>query len=648
MRFSVRAATLLGTVLALSAAAAPALRAQEEAPLVNGDTSVFRRLDLPAPNQYRSASGMPGPQYWQQKVDYAIQAKLDTAQTSLSGDETVTYTNNSPDTLRWIWFQLDQNIYRPESLGSDLNPENARFAGGGFQGGMTLSYVKSGGQTLKPYVNDTRMRVDLPEPLAPGASTTVQIGWSFPVPEHGSDRMARQGSLYEMAQWYPRVFVYDDVHGWNTDPYLGQGEFYLEYGSFDVALTVPSGYVIAATGTLQNPDEVLTSTERQRLAKAEKSTTQVQIIGPDEVGKPSTRPSMSGTMTWKFHADSVHDFAWAGSPNFRWDAMASASGVRCSAFYQPKDTSWTTAADMTCFSIDEFSNRWYPYPWPHATSVAGPVGGMEYPMIVFVSGRGGEHGTFTTIAHEHGHEWFPMLVGSNERRFAWMDEGFNTFIDTWANDRRYPGSNTRESYLRAYYRGASMGMDQPLMTPPDRINPAGLGLVGYRKPGIVLHLLRDQVLGPDTFDKAFQEYIRRWAFKHPTPADFFRTMEDVSGQDLSWFFREWFYSTDRLDQAIAGVDQKQLPSGDWQATVHLVSKDRAVMPVDLTLSMANGQSRTVDLPVQIWYRGSAYAYTTTLPSKLTAATIDANRMVPDANREDNTWSAVAADGQQKP
>ncbi len=623
---------------------APAALAAQDAPIEHGDTSIFRRLDLDPPNQYRSASGMPGPKYWQQRADYTITASLDTAEKALTGDETIAYTNDSPDTLRLVWLQVDQNIYRPESWGSYMNPNDARWAARGFEGGIDVRYVKVGGDNVEPYIRDTDMRVDLRQPLPPGGNVTLQIGWAFKVPEHGSDRMGRQGTLYEIAQWFPRMVVYDDVHGWNVDPYLGQGEFYREFGDYDVSITLPAAYVVASTGLLQNPQEVLTATERERLAKAAKSSSQVQIIGPEEVGRATTRPGTGGVLTWHFAAENVHDFAWAASPTFRWDALTGKQGVLCQSYYQPQDTAWVTGADMTCFSIDEFSKRWYPFPWPQATSVAGPVGGMEYPMIVFVHGRGGAQNVFGTIAHEHGHEWFPMIVSSNERRYTWMDEGFNTFIDTWANDLRYPGTDTKAAYLQAYYQGVRGGMDEPIMTPPDRVVPAALGLVGYRKPAMVLHLLRDQVLGPESFDQAFRSYIARWAFKHPTPSDFIRTMEDVGGMDLDWFFREWLYTTDRLDQAIAGVEQTQQADGTWLATVHIENNTPLVMPVDLTLATADGKAREVELPIQIWYRGQSYAYTAALPSKLTGVTIDAGGAMPDVERDNNAWGdGVAAE-----
>ncbi len=601
-----------------------------------GDSSIFRALDLPAPNQLRDAAGRPGPAYWQQRADYRIQAALDTAGKSIRGSETIHYTNNSPDTLRFVWLQLDQNLYRPGSLGSDVFQAQSRWGANNFAGGITIASARVGSADVKPYVWDTMMRLDLPAPLAPHQAVDLQIAWSFPVPAHGSDRMGRQGRLYEIAQWYPRMAVYDDVRGWNTDPYLGQGEFYLEYGDFDVSLTVPADYVLAATGTLENPEQVLTAAQRDRLRQAAGSATQVAIIAPAEAGRPGARPTMSGTLTWHFTARNTRDFAWAGAPDFLWDAT-SRDGVLCQGFYQPTSAQpWRQGAELTCFAIDEFSRRWFRYPYPQATSVAGPVGGMEYPMFVMVSAIGGLQDIATTIFHEQGHEWFPMTVGSNERRYVFMDEGFNTFIDQFANDRRFPTMNTAASDARGYEMAAAMGLDQPMMTPADRILPNGLGFTGYQKPGMVLNLLRGVVLDSATFDAAFRSYIRRWAFKHPMPWDFFRTIENSSGRDLAWFWREWFYTTDRIDQAVDTVAQMNLGSG-VRAQVRLANRQAGVMPVHMRLTLANGEKRDVDLPVQVWFAGNEYLFTADLPARITKVELDPEGAIPDVNRRNNTW-----------
>jgi hypothetical protein len=626
-------------ILALLAVAPARAHAQADpVPESASDTSIFRPLDWPAPTSLRDAAGRPGPAYWQQRADYRIQASLDTATRTITGAETVHYTNNSPDTLRLVWLQVDQNIYRAGSLGAQLFPAEGRWGANGFSGGIDIRSARVGPTEVKPYIWDTLMRLDLPAPLAPHQAVDLQLTWSFPVPEHGSDRMGREGPLYEIAQWYPRMVVYDDVRGWNTDPYLGQGEFYLEYGDFDVSITVPAGYILGATGTLQNPEQVLTASERARLAQAARTTQQVAIVTAAEAGRPGTRPTTAGTLTWHYSAANTRDFSWAGAPDFLWDAT-SRDGVVCHALYRPNAApAWRTAADMTCFSIDEYSRAWFRYPYPQATTVAGPVGGMEYPMFVMVSEGGGERGIFEIIAHEQGHEWFPMTVGSNERRYVFMDEGFNTFINEFANDRRYPGSNTPVSYAQAYLMAVMGRVDQALMTPPDRIIPAGLGFTGYRKPGMVLNLLRTVVLDSATFDLGFRTYIQRWAFKHPMPWDFFRTMQDVSGRDLSWFWREWFYTSDRLDPAVDTVAQVEV-AGGARVQIELSNKGAAVMPLSLRLTMANGQTRDVSLPVEVWLEGNRYTYLTELPARLTRVVLDPDGRVPDLNRRNNTWSA---------
>lgn len=628
---------MISLTAAAAAIVAPAALFAQSVPDARGDTSVFRPLsELAAPNQFRGASGAPGPRYWQQRADYRIEATLDTAQKTIRGSETIRYRNNSPDSLRYVWLQVDQNLYRPGSIGSYLNPSDSRWGVGGFQGGIDVAAARVNGAAVTPYIHDTMMRLDLPRPLAPGATAELAMSWSFRIPEHGSDRMAREGELYEMAQWFPRMAVYDDVSGWNTLPYIGQGEFYRELGDYDVAITVPANYVVAATGLLQNPAEVLTAAQRTRLAQAQRSQQQVSVITAGEVGTAATRPGMTGTKTWRWRAENVIDFAWAASPRFRWDS-ASRDGVQCHAFYQPDAAAWVTGADMTCFSIHEFSTRWLKYPYPQATSVAGPVGGMEYPMFVMVHAGGDERSVFGTIAHEHGHEWFPMIVQSNERLYAWMDEGFNTFIDTWANDTRFPGTDTRAAYRAQYEQFLRAGNDPVLMTPPDRLSRTQLGIAAYRKPAYALHLLRDEVIGAQAFDAGFREYARRWAFKHPTPADFFRTMEDVSGRDLSWFWRGWFYQATPLDQAVEAVTTTAGQNGGPARVAVRLTSHGVVMPVRLRITLANGQTQDVRLPEQVWFGGNAYTYETEAPAQVTRVELDPENRMPDANRSNNVW-----------
>ena len=368
----------------------------------------MNRIDWPGPNRYRSSSGVPGPDYWQQRADYTINAALDTATTQITGSVEIRYTNNSPDTLRYVWLQADQNLYRTGSKGSSLFPADSRWGVRGFEGGYTFSDVRVNGAAVEPRINDTMMRLNLANPLLPrGGKATITLRYSFRVPEHGSDRMGRDGLLYELAQWYPRMAVYDDVRGWNTDPYLGQGEFYLEYGDYDYAVTVPSGYVVAGSGTLQNLEDVLSATQRQRLASAAGGSAVVSIITQAEAAAAKTR-NVPGTKTWRFRARNVHDVAWSAAPDFRWDAT-SWNGILTQAYYEfPKaGRAWESAAEQTQWTIRQYSQLFLPYPYPQATSVAGPVGGMEYPMFVMVHyGNDDPTSIFGTINHEHGHEWF--------------------------------------------------------------------------------------------------------------------------------------------------------------------------------------------------------------------------------------------------
>ena len=343
------------------------------------------RIDWPGPNRYRSSNGAPGPDYWQQRADYTITAALDTGTTELTGSVEIRYRNNSPDTLRYVWIQADQNLYRTGSKGSALFPADSRWGVRGFQGGYTFTDVRVNGSSVEPRINDTMMRLDLPSPLVPrGGRATIAIRYSFKVPEHGSDRMGRDSLLFELAQWFPRMAVYDDVRGWNTDPYLGQGEFYLEYGDYDYSVTVPAGYIVAGSGVLQNPGEVLTAEQRRRLALAARSSDVVRIITQSEAAAAKTAKK-PGTRTWRFRAENVHDVAWAGAPDFRWDAT-SWNGILAQAYYEfPKaGKAWEHAAEQTQWSIRQYSQLFLPYPWAQATSVAGPVGGMEYPMFVMV------------------------------------------------------------------------------------------------------------------------------------------------------------------------------------------------------------------------------------------------------------------------
>lgn len=619
-----------------------------------GDTSPFRRLSLPTATEIRTGSGAPGREYWQQRADYTIRASLDTATHTLTGRETVRYSNHSPDTLRYVWIQLDQNIYREDSRGTALNPPGARFAGAGFVGGYVITKVegvrrsprqpaKTAALTLA--VNGTMGRIDLDRPLPPGGVFEFDIAYSFQIPEHGSDRMGRQqspeGWLYELAQWYPRLAVYDDVRGWNTEQYLGQGEFYLEYGDFDVELTVPRSFVVVATGTLLNPLEVLTTPERARLAQALKSDTTVPIIARAEVGQSATRPAgTSATLTWRFSAKNVRDVAWAAAPNFIWDASGW-NGILIESVYPPQSNpDWQNSTKYARHTIRHYSEKWFQYPYPTAINVAGPVGGMEYPMIVFCGDQAGGFDLYSVTTHELGHQWFPMIVGSNERLFAWMDEGFNTFINIYSIRSFYRDSlwDRNRGDPQAWARYAASGRDQAPMLPADRVDPRQLGQVAYTKPATGLYLLRHHIVG-DTlrFDAAFREYIRRWAYRHPAPADFFRSMEDGLGEDLSWFWKGWFYTTDVVDLAVDSAATVRDNSGVTYGGVILSSRGALPMPLDLRLTYANDSIVRVRLPVEVWFQGNRYVYLRPAPAELVKVEIDPDFALPDVRRENNVW-----------
>ncbi len=599
------------------------------------------RIDWPGPNRYRSSNGAPGPDYWQQRADYVIVAALDTGTTELAGSVQIRYTNNSPDTLRFVWIQADQNLYRNGSKGSALFPADSRWGVRGFQGGYTFSDVRVNGTPVQPRINDTMVRLDLPSPLVPGGGkATIAISYSFKVPEHGSDRMGRDSTLFEIAQWFPRMAVYDDVRGWNTDPYLGQGEFYLEFGDYDYSVTVPAGYLVAGSGVLQNPQQVLTAEQRRRLAQAARSGEVVQIITEAEAAA-SKRAAKAGTRTWHFRARNVHDVAWAGAPDFRWDAT-SWNGILAQAYYQfPKaGKAWEHAAEQTQWSIRQYSQLFFPYPWPQATSVAGPVGGMEYPMFVMVHyGNEDPASIFGTINHEHGHEWFPMIVGSNERRYAWMDEGFNTYLNAFANEARYPGQNAYPGYLKNWGDAVTNNTQSPLMTAPDDIDPSALGAIGYRKPAVVMLTLRNHVIGPDLFDTAFREYTRTWAFKHPTPGDFFRSIENSAGEDLSWFWRSFLYTSDVLDIGIDSVSTRVV-EGQTFAAIALRRNTSVPFPVRLRVAYGDGTTQDFSLPVHIWAQGNRFDAVIPVRGTVTGVRLWPDASVPDWNASNDTWGSA--------
>lgn len=606
--------------------------------VLDDPTRVLDRVDWPSPSSLRTGAGAPGPDYWQQRADYAVAAVLDTSTRSIRGTVSIHYTNNSPDTLRFVWLQLDQNLYRPGSKGAALFPAESRWGVRGFRGGYAITGLQVDGRGVVGKVDDTMMRIDLDAPLLPhGGKIVIGMQYNFTVPDHGSDRMGRDSTLYEIAQWYPRMAVYDDVRGWNTEPYLGQGEFYLEYGDIDYLVTVPAGFIVAGSGVLQNGDSVLTAAQRDRLARASTSARTVQIITATEAAAAKTRV-VPGTKTWRFRAEHVRDVAWAAAPDFRWDA-SSWEGVLTQAYYQfPKaGRAWESAAEQTQWSIRTYSDLWLHYPYPQATSVAGPVSGMEYPMFVMVGyGTDSPSSIFATIDHEQGHQWFPMIVGSNERRYAWMDEGFNTYQNAFSNERHSPGTDAFPDYVTNWRRVVEDATQSPLMTAPDRIDANALGAIAYRKPAAALLTLRDAVIGRETMDRAMREYARRWAFRHPTPADFFRTVENVSGQDLAWFWSAFFYGTNVLDIAVDGVTMRQT-GGENVAEVSLRRVTSVPFPVTMRLKLNDGTTQDVRLPVEIWTRADRYTAVIPTARPVVGVRLWPDPHVPDWNSSNDVW-----------
>ncbi|MEO6845420.1 MAG: M1 family metallopeptidase [Ginsengibacter sp.] len=604
-------------------------------------------------NEYRSASGQPGPNYWQNRVDYKIAVSLDTAKKEVKGSVAISYKNNSPDALKFLWLQLDQNIYRKDSRGQSTSPiSGGRWSNQEFTQGDELNSVEvvmDGKTTKAKYkVSDTRMQIWLPKPLAAKTGKLeIKIDYAFSVPKYGTDRMGRvdtkNGWIYEIAQWYPRMCVYDDIEGWNTLPYLGQGEFYLEYGNIDYSITAPSDLIVAGSGELKNPSECLTSTVQNRLKQAKSSDKTVTIVSADDLNGNSYHPNKAN-LTWHFVCDNTRDVAWAASKAFIWDAarinLPSGKKALAQSVYPLEsagDQAWKRSTEFVKGAIELYSKEWYEFTYPSATNVAGIVGGMEYPGIVFCSWTSSGAGLWDVTNHEFGHNWFPMIVGSNERKFPWMDEGFNTFmngVDTkvFNNGEFYKKEDVQSTASYMFKGGAD-----PIMTFPDVTQPDFLGMAAYEKPSDGLNILRDQILGKERFDSAFRIYIDRWAFKHPTPWDFFRTMENVSGEDLSYFWRGWFFTNSKLDQGVESVKYvDEDPSKG--ALITVVNKDQMVLPVPMKIEQENGKTDSIMLPVEIWHSGGEWTFHYPSTSIIKKITIDPNHDYPDIDPSNNTFT----------
>lgn len=611
-------------------------------------------------SETRSASGKPGPKYWQNRADYILTANLDDKSKEISGTEILTYTNNSPDDLDFLWMQLDQNLFKKDSRGNAVIPvKGSRNGAHGqdFDGGMqikslTIVSTENGKTTetkAKYTITDTRMRIDLPSELKSGKNIKVKIDFSFTSPDYGSDRMGvletKNGRIFTVAQWYPRMCVYDDVRGWNTNPYLGAGEFYLEYGDFSIAITTPANHIVVCSGELQNPTEVLTAEQIKRYNEAKASDKTVFIRNENEVTNPNSRPANKTTLTWRYKISNARDVAWASSAAFILDGAkinlpSGKKALALSAYpvESAGNDAWGRSTEYTKASIENYSKRWFEYPYPVATNVAGNEGGMEYPGIVFCQYLDKGESLWGVTDHEFGHTWFPMIVGSNERLFAWMDEGFNTFINGISNEDFNKGEyNSPKPNMQQMAEVLTDQSLEPVMAAPDNLKEKNLGILAYEKPGAGLDMLRNSILGKERFDNAFRTYIARWAFKHPQPDDFFHTIENVAGEDLGWFWRSWFENNWQFDQ---GVSKVKYINGDYKngAVVTIENFEKMPMPVTLEVKTKQGNTSRVMLPVEIWERNNSWAFKLGTNEELESITIDPDNTTPDNNPENNVWT----------
>ncbi|MGZ8391243.1 MAG: M1 family metallopeptidase [Gemmatimonadales bacterium] len=596
----------------------------------------------------RTRTGTPGPRYWQQWTDYRLEAELNPISKRLSGQGTLTYHNRSPNTLNEVYVQLLHNLFAPGARHNTDVPWSVE--------GVELSRVAAQGQPLKATekegpgykVDGTIMRIRLPKPLPTGESAAFDFAWKLRIPPDGAPRGGQDGEAFYINYWYPQMAVYDDVNGWQIDQYLGNAEFYMGYGNYDLALTLPAGWLVTSTGTLRNASEVLSSQTRARLDSASHARGIVRVVTEaDRSAGTSTTAGINGKLTWRFRADSVRDVSWATSSKYLWDATNAAVGdangdgrpdtTAINAFYRPelRASHWNESARYSRHSVEFFSRHLLPYPYPHMTAVDGPTscGGMEYPMMTCIGGQWDTLGLYEVTAHEIGHMWFPMLVGSDEKRYAWMDEGLTQFDQSQAMADFFKGFDDEERNRRNYLELAAGGGEVELMRHGDRYSSYGAyGVASYYKPATVLVALRG-VLGRDTFNKAYTEYARRWLYKHPQPADLFHTFENVSGQDLSWFWRTWFYETWKLDQAIDTVS----PSGDSLEVV-IGNRGKAPMPVHLEVTRTDGQVQDLTIPVTAWLGGEQRrTLRIAREPAIKNIEIDPDRDFPDVDRSNQAW-----------
>jgi hypothetical protein len=632
------------------------------------EKSIYNQHDLFTPNfypssvnEYRASDGQPGPKYWTNKASYKIAATLDDVKDAISGTVTITYTNNSPVAMDFVWLYLDQNLYKLDSRGQAKTPATGRSRYGDvnstFEGGFNIKSVKLMSESkaktttsdITKVITDTRMQLRLPSPLAAnGGTVQFKIEYSYFIPKYGSDRTGildtKNGKIYSIAQWYPRMCVYDDIEGWNTLPYLGAGEFYFDYGDYDYSITAPANQIVVGSGDLENPQEVLTPVQLKRYNEAKNSDKTVIIRSAAEVTDPASRPK-KGNLTWHFKIKNARDASWAASTAFIWDGArinlpSGRKALAMSAYPVESngDNAWERSTEYTKAAMEGYSKRWFEFPYTSAVNVASNVGGMEYPGIVFCGYKAKAASLWGVTDHEFGHTWFPMIVGSNERKYGWMDEGFNTFINGIStadfNNGEYKAKERDMSSSYKYIFGAN---SETMMSEPDALKEANIGVALYFKPGYALGLLREQILGPERFDYAFRSYVKRWAYKHPTPWDFFRTMENVAGEDLGWFWKGMFIENYKLDQAITNVKYVSDDSSKG-ALVTIANLDRMAMPVILQYQTVSGKTATLKIPVEVWQNGNTWIEKLNTTEKLKSVTIDPDHVFPDINVDNNSWT----------
>ena len=609
----------------------------------------------------RSASGQPGAEYWQNRADYKLTAVLNEKTNEISATDIITYTNNSTDTMSFLWLNLDQNLFRGDSRGEAIVPitgsRNGR-QGQVFDGGHKIKSVKIikidnkkvADVEAKYLISDTRMQLFLPKELkSKGGKVEFKIEFSYISPNEGSDRTGvletKNGKIFTIAQWYPRMCVYDDVRGWNVNPYLGASEFYLEYGDFDISITAPSNHVVVCSGELTNPKEVFSAEEFKKYNEAKNSDNTVMIHSLNDV--LVAKNTSGNSKTWHFKLNNARDVSWASSAAFILDGarINLPSGKKALALsVYPEESAgndaWGRSTEFVKHSIENYSKRWIEYTYPVATNVAGNEGGMEYPGIVFCGWKSKGKSLWGVTDHEFGHNWFPMIVGSNERLFAWMDEGFNTFINSLSdvdfNNGEFKGEKEDMHESSFLYTDPKL---ETMMSSPDNMKEANIGKLCYAKPSAGLVILREQILGKERFDLAFKTYMERWAFKHPQPDDFFRTMENVGGEDLSWFWRGWFQYNWRFDQGVNAIKYvKNDPAKGVYITIE--NFEKMPMPVVMDIKLKSGKTDRVKLPVEVWQKNTQWTFKHNSVEEIESIVLDPEHVFPDSNEANNTWTAA--------